>query len=412
MERQPLKLLFVDDDPILREFAVTHLASDAQSVIVAADGEEALAAMRRNCPDLLLLDLRMPRVDGFAVLEVLRDDPTTERLPVIVITGQNDSRSIDQAFAKGASAFVTKPINWQLLAYEILYVDRNRRLELELRDRIEQIEHRERELEATTAALNASLDAAAAGSRAKSEFLAAMSHELRTPLNAIIGFSEILDTEAFGPVGNPRYRDYVHCILESGSHLLGLVNDVLEYSRSEIGNHILQENEFDLSSVIQEAVRVVSRHAELGQVDLRTEQRNQEIFLRADQRRLRQVLINLITNGIKFTPEGGFVVVSARETSDGIEIAVKDSGIGISEEDIPTALELFGQVDSRLARKYDGVGLGLPLAKQIAELHGGRLQIDSLVGVGTTVTLILPASRVVPAEPSLAQKSEILQLSN
>jgi signal transduction histidine kinase len=392
---EPLKLLFVDDDPILREFALANLASPRGSVAVAADGAEALAAIARDRPDLVLLDLKMPKVDGFEVLHALRADETTRRLPVIVITGRDDDIAIDRAFSEGATSFLVKPINWQILAYQIGFVDRARRTELDLVDRIDEIKRRERELEATSAELRAALRAAAAASEAKSEFLAAMSHELRTPLNAIIGFSQVLDAETFGPLGNARYREYARDILNSGSHLLSLVNDVLEYSRGDVAKPVLEEEEFAPAEVIEEALRLVSRQAMAGNVTLSAASPATAARLRGDRRRIRQVLINLLSNAVKFTPAGGNVAVTVEGTAAGLAIIVSDTGIGIAEKDLAKALEPFGQVDSRIARKYEGVGLGLPLSKQIVELHGGRLDIASRVDVGTTVTVTFPERRVV-----------------
>jgi signal transduction histidine kinase len=264
-----------------------------------------------------------------------------------------------------------------------------------LRAHIVELEETKKALEATSVDLSRALGAASAASEAKSQFLAAMSHELRTPLNAVIGFSEILMMEAFGPLGNDRYLEYVRDIRSSGAHLLALINDILDLSRLDAGQSVLEEEDLDLASVVGETVRMVSRQVELSRIDLVESLDAGLPLLRADRRRIRQVLINLLSNAIKFTPVGGRVRVSAAATQGEVRIVVADTGIGMDVADIPRALERFGQADAKLARKFEGAGLGLPLAKQIVELHGGRLELESEVNVGTAVTLIFPATRIV-----------------
>ncbi|HTI88341.1 MAG TPA: MHYT domain-containing protein [Alphaproteobacteria bacterium] len=271
-----------------------------------------------------------------------------------------------------------------------------------LREHVMTLEATQRELEARTREVTLALEAAAAGSQAKSQFLATMSHELRTPLNAIIGFSEMLKHELFGPLGDPRYRDYADSIHGSGHHLLGLINDVLDFSKLEAGRFELQESAIDIRKTIVEALRMVEAQARKTDVDVASELPEMLPLLRLDERRLRQVMLNLLWNAVKFTPPGGCVTVSVAIEEDTVAIRVVDTGIGMSEEDIPKALDRFGQIDSSLSRRYDGTGLGLPLSKRLVELHGGTLDIVSAVGKGTTVTVRLPGARitVTPAEPA------------
>jgi signal transduction histidine kinase len=393
--QESLKVLFVDDDPLLREFAREKLGEHWPSVDVAADGEEALTAIRRRKPDIVLLDLEMPRLDGFGVLKALRADQTTERLPVIVITGRADERSIERAFSLGATSFLVKPINWPLLAHQIRYVNRAAQVEQSLTQHISELEQAQRELETTSTALAIALSDADAASAAKSDFLATMSHELRTPLNAVIGFSEVLDSQRFGPLGSPKYQEYVRDILDSSNHLLSLINDVLEFSRGGSGKLPLGDDEFSPGEVIDEAMRKVIHQATVANLTLTADAAPAGVGLRGDRRRVAQVLINLLANAVMFTPAGGQVTVHVSHDLDGLAISVSDTGIGIAAEDIPRALERFSQVENSLVRKYVGTGLGLPLAKQLMELHGGSLCIDSTPQVGTTVTVRFPAERVV-----------------
>ncbi len=238
--------------------------------------------------------------------------------------------------------------------------------------------------------------------RAKSEFLANMSHELRTPLNAIIGFSEVIKRGMFGPL-SARYCSYGGDIHESGTHLLNLINEILDLSKLEAGHFEFHEENVDIASVIQTSKRLVEPQAEKGKVQLSETAQNDLPQIRADERRIRQVLINILSNAVKFTPEGGHVRVQSSLRSDGLVIAISDTGIGIAPGQIPKAMEPFGQIDSKVSRKYEGTGLGLPLAKRLVELHGGTLAVESALGVGTTVTIVLPRERVVPRKvPALA----------
>ena len=259
-----------------------------------------------------------------------------------------------------------------------------------LRAHIHELEATKAELEKTSADLKAALATADAASKVKSEFLAAMSHELRTPLNAVIGFSEVMVNEVFGPLGNERYREYAESIRGSGTHLLGLINDVLDMSRLNAGELRLSREELRVGDLISEAVGVITLQAEAADVSLIEDVEPWLPAIRVDRRRMRQVLVNLLTNAVKFTPTEGTVRISAHRRGDKIAVEISDTGIGMAAHEIPKALERFSQVDGSLARKYEGVGLGLPLAKHLTELHGGWLELQSEPGMGTKVTVILP----------------------
>jgi signal transduction histidine kinase len=270
-----------------------------------------------------------------------------------------------------------------------------------LRAHVLELEATKRELEATAASLESALEAAAAASQAKSQFLATMSHELRTPLNAIIGFSEMLVDESFGPLGDPRYQEYSRCVRDSGRHLLRLINDVLDLSKLEAGRLTLEEDEVDLGVVAEEAISIIRQQAETGRLTVSLQLERGLPAIWADRRRILQVLLNLLANSIKFTPEGGTVHVSAFRCGADIGLAVADSGIGMTEAEIPRALERFGQIDNSLTRKYEGTGLGLPLSKRLIDLHNATFAITSAPGKGTTVTILFPAKRI-PAARSAA----------
>ncbi len=242
-------------------------------------------------------------------------------------------------------------------------------------------------------------DHAESANRAKSMFLATMSHELRTPLNAIIGFSELIGGEMFGPLGNDSYREYANDIRESGQHLLDLINDILDLSKCESGRDELHEENVDISELTRSVKWLVTGRAQDGNVAIETELAADAPMLCADKLKLKQILINLVSNAIKFTDSGGKVTLKAWcSGNSGYVFQVIDTGIGIALEDIPKTLLPFQQIDNRLTRKYEGTGLGLPLSKALVESHGGSLDLQSQVGVGTVVTVRFPAERIVPLQ--------------
>ena len=237
--------------------------------------------------------------------------------------------------------------------------------------------------------------AAEYANRTKTEFLANMSHELRTPLNAILGFSEMIEHGMFGPI-SAKYVEYARDIHNSGQHLLALVNDVLDLSKLEAGKLELRESEVDLAALIEQCLVLLRNRAESGGVALSAQSPGGLPRVLADERSVRQVLLNLLSNAVKFTPEGGTVTARAWLDEQGaVGFTVTDTGIGMSEAEIAVALSPFGQVDSRLARKHEGTGLGLPICKSLMELHGGTLSVASKSNHGTTLTACFPASRTL-----------------
>jgi two-component system, cell cycle sensor histidine kinase PleC len=232
---------------------------------------------------------------------------------------------------------------------------------------------------------------AEAANRSKSEFLANMSHELRTPLNAIIGFSEVMTNEFFGPIGTPKYVEYANDIRRSGQFLLDVINDILDMSKIEAGRTDLEFEKVALPALLEEVMRLIGPRAAEGKIDIAKSIKAPGQFS-ADRRALKQVMINLLSNAVKFTPEGGTVTIAAQKTDGNVTIEISDTGIGIPQRDIQKLGRPFEQVENQFTKSKGGSGLGLAISRSLVELHNGTLDISSVVGKGTTVTVRIPVA--------------------
>jgi signal transduction histidine kinase len=345
--------------------------------------EEGVRRLDSEEFSVVLIDLSLPDAHGIDTVRRLR--LRHPLVPLIVLTGLNNETRAIEALHEGAQDYLVKGQgDGYLISRAIRYAMERKRAEAQL------IETKEN---------------AEAASRAKSEFLANMSHELRTPLNAIIGFSEILSMETLGPIGTAAYKDYAHDIHESGVHLLDIINDILDLSKIEVGRLDPNEATLDVHAVIESCVRIVRERAAMAGLELISEVPHDLPLLYADERMTKQILLNLLSNAVKFTPRGGAVRIGVSTAEDdAIVIRVEDNGIGIAPDDVQKALQPFMQIDSSLHRKYPGTGLGLPLAKSMIELHGGRLEIASAVGTGTSVIVRFPPERSARRVEPGAQK--------
>ena len=369
------RVLVVDDDPILREFAISYLTSPNMEVSVAEDGQIAMEALRKSDFDVALVDLDMPNLNGFELMEAMGRDPRLLSVPVVVITGRDDMEAIDLAFAAGATSFVVKPINWRLITHQLAYVLRNSRSE---------------------AAIRQARAAAESASKAKSVFLANMSHEIRTPLNGVIGLA--------GALGRTELSDeqieMVNLICQSGQTLERFLTDILDVSKIEAGKLSLQVETFDLQESIQAAVHLMQIAANEKCLNFSlTFGTNARGLFKGDAVRIRQIVSNLASNAVKFTKEGEVVVqVEVIEAENNGEaetliIKVSDTGIGFDDEARDRLFNRFEQADGSITRQFGGTGLGLSICKALTEMMGGIISVVSAPNQGSTFMIKLPLSR-------------------
>jgi DNA-binding response OmpR family regulator/anti-sigma regulatory factor (Ser/Thr protein kinase) len=397
------RVLVVEDSATQAHLAKIILEGQGYRVTIARDGEEGLRLARelwgRQEVDLVVSDVTMPKLEGTEMCRLLKADSATRHLPVILLTNRIEIDDKVEGFDAGADDYLTKPYDNRELVARVRAALRVRDLErqvLALNRGLEaKVEERTRELQDANRTLEERNDELAEANlrikeadRLKSEFLANMSHELRTPLNAVIGFSEILEARDFGDL-NAKQERYVGNILSSGKHLLRLINDILDLSKVEAGKMDLHPQEFSLNGAIEDVVNVLQTLVQRKSQDLEARV-PPRLNLVADEGKVKQILYNLLSNAIKFTPEKGAVSIVVKVRDDAVSIAVTDTGVGIRKEDLPRLFHAFQQLDGSHSRQYEGTGLGLALTKRFAELHGGRVEVKSAPGQGSTFTVILP----------------------
>ena len=400
MDRRPV-ILIVDDTPENLRVLGDILEQDGYEVLIAGSGPEAIeSATSILLPDLILLDVIMPGMDGYQLCTFFKTFEKTRNLPVIFVTAMAGEDDEYKGLELGAVDYIRKPFKPELVRTRV----RNQ-LELKrLHDHLEEL------VQQRTDQLKQAKEAAEAANRAKSVFLATIGHELRTPLNSINGFTDLIHRRLYGEL-NPIQEEYLGYVLENGRHLLAIINDILDISKIEAGKMELEVSKVDIRDLLAHSLRFVKQSADGRKIRIR-----QVIdgvvppLLRADERRLKQILINVLSNAVKFSCDGGEVtlavrIVGAKElrslpacarlpAGPALRISVMDAGIGIRPEDIERIFEPFVQADNSSTRKYEGTGLGLSLSKKLVALHGGAIWAESGAETrGSTFCIVLPIDR-------------------
>jgi signal transduction histidine kinase len=359
------RVLVVDDSEDDIEMIRRFLAGDTTEIRGVTDSTLAEQVFTEFEPDLILLDLHMPQPDGLEILRRIRDARSRLGfLPVLVLTGDVGPVARNNALDLGADDFLTKPLDPKEVVLRVRNLLSTRRMHVEL----------------------------ARAYRHKSEFLASMSHELRTQLSSVIGFSELLLSDTAERFDEPRRRKFLSQINSSGRYLLDLTSDILDLAKIESGHVSLRLETVMIVEIAHDVIRAMNPLAEKKAIRIKAELGAAGQVV-ADAGKLRQMLLNLVSNAVKFTPEGGQVTIGARRLSDTVEISVSDTGIGIAEFEFEHLFEEFRQSDSDIAREQHGTGLGLALTKRFVELHGGQIRLTSKVGKGSVFTLSLPLAR-------------------
>ncbi|WP_085906695.1 response regulator [Kiloniella majae] len=384
------KILIVDDqianvqllEMILKKAGYTNITSLTDSRLVADLHQE-------HGFDLILLDIRMPHMDGFQVIEQLSLQIKNDYLPVAVLTAQQEDETRFKAYELGAKDCIVKPFDRKEVLHRIRNMLVVRMLHKQIKEQNAKLEQRVQE---RTHELMHSRDAAEAANKAKTTFLANMSHELRTPLNGIIGFSEIMESQLFGPLGSKQYQEYANDIKNAGLHLKDVIANVLDISRIESGNYNCDLLKIPLEDIISTSVSMIKHRAEEQKVTIDTDLNQAGINIIADETLLKQTILNLVSNSVKYTPADGKITIKAEQDTNFIAIHIIDTGKGIAKDDLDKVLEPFGQARENAEIAHEGVGLGLFLAKSYTELQGGKLTLQSQLGQGTTVSLKFPTS--------------------
>ncbi|MFL6259356.1 MAG: ATP-binding protein [Thermoanaerobaculia bacterium] len=389
------KILIVGGEPALLEACARILASAGHEILRAGTGEETLALCRAERPDLVLLGSILPGLQGLEVCKRIQGDPELSRSLVILISGRLSPDEQAEGLEPGADGYLTEPIERRTLLAHVRALLRVAETERALRES----EERRRRLADDLAQANRRLEEY---DRLKTELVANMSHELRTPLTSIIGFVQLLQmTEAGKPVP-PAYATAFERILRNGRHLLALIDDVLDVAKIETGRMKVHREPFDLGEVVQSAFRELQPLARQKGIDYRLRIPEPLPFAYSDPLRVRQVVINLLSNAVKFTHQGWVEAELVPWGEGACRFVVRDTGAGIDEASMSIIFERFRQVDGSMSRTAGGAGLGLSIVRQIVELLGGTIEVESRVGEGSTFAVTLPLVLAAEDDPVAA----------
>lgn len=363
----PPRILIVDDVSANRDVLYAMLAAEGFALLSASSGEEALAIISRAPPDLVLLDVLMPGIDGSQVTTAIKTDPRTRDIPVIMVTAHDDRAAKMLCLAAGAEDFLTKPVDRAELCMRVRNLLR---------------------LGSAIAAADRARVAAEVADRSKTEFMHAMSHELRTPLNAISGYTELLQMGLRGPVTAQQTAD-LDRIMRASRYLLRLVDDVLTMARLEGARPLLLAS-VAVNQVLEEVRELCTLQADEKRITFVVTPSKRDVLVIADLQRFQQILLNLVTNAIKFCPERGHITLTCDHHATVGRMCVADTGLGVRLTDMDRVFEPFVQIDPQLSNPRRGIGLGLSISRELARAMRGDVTLQSTHGAGSTFTLSLP----------------------
>jgi signal transduction histidine kinase len=389
----PPHVLIVDDERRNSELLKVMLAPEGYVLLTASSGAEAIGLLADQHIDLILLDVMMPGMDGYEVTGKIKENPATRNIPVIMLTALDDRNARMVGLNAGAEDFLTKPVDRPELCVRVRNL-------LRLKTYGDKLRVAHAALAVALAEAGEARLMAEHANNAKTQFLRAMSHELRTPLNAISGYTEILEMGIRGAVNPAQVKDLGR-IKRASAYLLRLINDVLTIARLE-GARPLHLISIAVNQVLSEVEGLCVLQAKANGLTLTVSECEHEIFATADAERFQQILLNLVTNAVKFTPKGGSINVTCDDATGVVRVRVKDSGVGVRLLDIERVFEPFVQVDRHLTTEtQQGVGLGLSISRELARAMRGDLTLESEEGLGSTFTLTLPIASDMSAAPSI-----------
>jgi signal transduction histidine kinase len=395
MDKTKKSVLIIDDENS-NIIALSHILSPEYVVYAAKNGKDAIKATEKYLPHVILLDILMPEMDGYAVIAALKSSEATQDIPVIFITGLSAPGDEEKGLALGAADYITKPFSPAIVKLRVNY-------QIKMLDSLHELENREVQLQIA-------LMQAAAASKAKGDFLSTMSHEMRTPMNAIIGMTAIAKkTQSI------EQKDHaLNKIGEASSHLLGVINDVLDMAKIEANRLEIEPIEYNFEKMLQKVITVIGfRMDEKKQQFSINVDKNIPLFVIGDELRLSQVITNLMSNATKFTPENGKIQLDAflHSEEDGVcelRVEIADNGIGISSEKLAKLFRAFEQGESGISRDYGGTGLGLVISKRIVELMGGEIWAESEPGKGAKFIFTIEVKRSDRSNETVSEEADVL----
>jgi signal transduction histidine kinase len=405
---QPACVLIVDDEPRNRELLKVMLKPEGFRLLTAGNGEEGLAMVAKESPDLILLDVMMPGMDGYEVAGKVKSSPGTKNIPVIMLTALDDRNARMLGLNAGAEDFLTKPVDRAELCVRVRNLLRIKAYGDKLEATLAALESANEQLADALAEASDARRMAEHANNAKTQFLRAMSHELRTPLNAISGYTEILEMGIRGAVNPEQTKDLAR-IKRAAAYLLRLINDILTIARLE-GARPLNLVAIPVNQLLAEVDGLCTLQANANGLTLTVTPCEHETLVAADAERFQQILLNLITNAIKFTTTGGSIEVTCDTDGDVVRLRVKDTGVGVRLLDIERVFEPFVQIDRHLTTAtQQGVGLGLSISRELARAMHGDLTLQSTEGIGSTFTLTLPIASETSLAPSIAKSAALIE---